>query len=149
MNKQNKLDNLIREYARYISIAQTEFFLPMCENQGKLQRYTHSSLARYQVYALLIRAKLENKGLCVFQICERTGHSRQAVTPIVKAYLAEGWAECETLGRRKYYRATDVMVDFFLDQTSAILHYTTNDEIMNLKQNIKELLGEGDEHILP
>lgn len=150
MSSQDKLEELIREYAKHISSAQSAaFFVSVTQNKSKLFRYCHSSLARYGVYEFLIHAKLHNKSICTADFCKQIGASRQAVTAILQDYLAEGWAECETVGRRKYYRATDVLVDSFLLKMAVILRHTTTDEIMDLKHRIKTFWGEANEHILP
>lgn len=150
MDNQKKIDGLILEYAKRISSAHSDaFFTSVVQNKSKLFRYCHSSLARYGVYEFLINAKLHNKTASISDFCKQTGTSRQAVTAILQDYLVEGWAECEPVGRRKYYRATDVLVDSFLLKMAMILRHTTTDEIMDLKHRIKTLLGEADEHILP
>lgn len=142
MDNQKKLDGLIREYAKHISSAQSAaFFVSVTQNKSKLFRYTHSSLARYGVYEFLINAKLHNRSISIADLCTQIGISRQAITAIVQDYLAEGWAECETVGRRKYYRATDVLVDSFLLKMVVVLQHTTTDEIMDLKHRIKTLWG--------
>ena len=140
MDNQEKLDGLIREYAKHVSSAQSDaFFGSVVQYQCKLFRYAHSSLARYGVYEFLINAKLHNRSICIAQLCERTGTSRQSVTGILQDYLAEGWAEYESVGRRKYYRATDVLVDSFLLKMKLVLKHTASDEVVELKKQMKTL----------
>lgn len=142
MSNQEELDGLVLEYAKIVSKVNSEVLsVSVVHNKSKLFRYCHSSLAKYGVYEFLIYARLHNENVSIAFLCDKIGISRQAITSIVQDYLAEGWAECETVGRRKYYRATDVLVDSFLLKMAVALRHTTTDEIMDLKHRIKTLWG--------